>query len=148
MKKILVAIGGFSYAQRVLAEARQLAEALGSEVAIINVVDISREEHYIANKDFLEDIKKGAMAHSEEMLASAKLEFKNFTGEIETISKLGNAADEIINFAEIGGFDATYRAAGDDVDVCWRLQDKGYVIGFSAAMFVWHHRRCTVSVMR
>ncbi len=105
MKKILVAIGGFSYAQRVLAEARQLAEAMGSEVAIINVVDISREEHYIANKDFLEDIKKGAMAHSEEMLASAKLEFKNFTGEIETISKLGNAADEIINFAEIGGFD-------------------------------------------
>ena len=55
--------------------------------------------------NFLEDIKKGAMAHSEEMLASAKLEFKNFTGEIETISKLGNAADEIINFAEIGGFD-------------------------------------------
>ena len=105
MKKILVAIGGFSYAQRVLAEARQLAEAMGSEVAIINVVDISREEHYIANKDFLEDIKKGAMAHSEEMLASAKLEFKNFTGEIETISKMGNAADEIINFAEIGGFD-------------------------------------------
>lgn len=105
MKKILVAIGGFSYAQRVLSEARQLAEAMGSEVAIINVVDISREEHYIANKDFLEDIKKGAMAHSEEMLASAKLEFKNFTGEIETISKLGNAADEIINFAEIGGFD-------------------------------------------
>mgnify|MGYP000896172515 CR=1 FL=1 len=45
---------------------------------------------------------------------------------------------------EIGGFDALYRAAGDDVDVCWRLQDLGYVIGFSAAMFVWHHRRNTV----
>jgi glycosyltransferase involved in cell wall biosynthesis len=47
--------------------------------------------------------------------------------------------------AGIGGFDATYRAAGDDVDVCWRLQDQGHIIGFSAAMFVWHHRRCTVS---
>jgi len=47
--------------------------------------------------------------------------------------------------AGIGGFDATYRAAGDDVDVCWRLQDQGHLIGFSAAMFVWHHRRCTVS---
>ncbi|OLN24698.1 Beta-1,3-glucosyltransferase [Desulfovibrio sp. DV] len=47
--------------------------------------------------------------------------------------------------AGIGGFDATYRAAGDDVDVCWRLQDQGHVIGFSAAMFVWHHRRCTIS---
>lgn len=47
--------------------------------------------------------------------------------------------------AGIGGFDATYRAAGDDVDVCWRLQDQGHVIGFSAAMTVWHHRRNTVS---
>ena len=35
--------------------------------------------------------------------------------------------------AGIGGFDATYRAAGDDVDVCWRLQDDGHLIGFSAA---------------
>jgi glycosyltransferase involved in cell wall biosynthesis len=47
--------------------------------------------------------------------------------------------------AGIGGFDATYRAAGDDVDVCWRLQDQGHIIGFSAAMTVWHHRRNTVS---
>ncbi|MGE4537866.1 MAG: glycosyltransferase [Desulfovibrio sp.] len=47
--------------------------------------------------------------------------------------------------AGIGGFDATYRAAGDDVDVCWRLQDQGHLIGFSAAMTVWHHRRNTVS---
>lgn len=47
--------------------------------------------------------------------------------------------------AGIGGFDATYRAAGDDVDVCWRLQDEGHLIGFSAAMTVWHHRRNTVS---
>jgi len=47
--------------------------------------------------------------------------------------------------AGIGGFDATYRAAGDDVDVCWRLQNEGRTIGFSAAMTVWHHRRNTVS---
>jgi len=49
------------------------------------------------------------------------------------------------HLAAIGGFDATYRAAGDDVDVCWRLQDRGQIIGFSAAMTVWHHRRNTVS---
>ncbi len=46
---------------------------------------------------------------------------------------------------EIDGFDVTYRAAGDDVDVCWRLQNRGYVIGFCAAMMVWHHRRNTIS---
>ncbi len=44
----------------------------------------------------------------------------------------------------IGGFDPIFRAAGDDVDICWRLQDAGYQIGYSAAGFVWHFRRNTV----
>jgi hypothetical protein len=46
--------------------------------------------------------------------------------------------------ADIGGFDTTYTAAGDDVDICWRLQDRGHTIGFSPAATVWHHRRKTV----
>ena len=29
----------------------------------------------------------------------------------------------------IGGFDPIYRAAGDDVDVCWRLQERGWRLG-------------------
>ncbi len=41
----------------------------------------------------------------------------------------------------IGGFDPRYWTAGDDVDVCWRLQEKGWQIGFSPAAMVWHHRR-------
>jgi glycosyltransferase involved in cell wall biosynthesis len=45
---------------------------------------------------------------------------------------------------ELGGFDPVYRAAGDDVDICWRFQDAGYVIGFSPAATVWHFRRNTV----
>ena len=31
---------------------------------------------------------------------------------------------------EIGGFDPIFRKAGDDVDVCWRLQQHGCKIGF------------------
>jgi hypothetical protein len=46
--------------------------------------------------------------------------------------------------AEVGGFDPIFRMAGDDVDLCWRLQQKGLKIGFSPAGFVWHHRRSTV----
>src|SRR5436309_1007742 len=41
----------------------------------------------------------------------------------------------------VGGFDARFRTAGDDVDICWRLRDRGEVIGYSAAAVVWHHRR-------
>jgi cellulose synthase/poly-beta-1,6-N-acetylglucosamine synthase-like glycosyltransferase len=42
---------------------------------------------------------------------------------------------------EVGGFDVTYTAAGDDVDVCWKVLDRGWEIGFHPAALVWHHRR-------
>jgi O-antigen biosynthesis protein len=41
----------------------------------------------------------------------------------------------------IGGWDTQFRTAGDDVDVCWRLQQMGWTLGFSPAAVVWHHRR-------
>lgn len=44
----------------------------------------------------------------------------------------------------IGGFDPQFRVAGDDVDVCWRLQERGWTIGFNPAAVVWHHRRNSV----
>ncbi|HET9004157.1 MAG TPA: glycosyltransferase, partial [Gemmatimonadaceae bacterium] len=44
----------------------------------------------------------------------------------------------------IGGFDPQFRAAGDDVDICWRLRERGWQLGFSPAALVWHHRRNSV----
>jgi GT2 family glycosyltransferase len=44
----------------------------------------------------------------------------------------------------IGGFDPQFRTAGDDVDVCWRLQERGWTLGFHPAALVWHHRRNSV----
>jgi glycosyltransferase involved in cell wall biosynthesis len=41
----------------------------------------------------------------------------------------------------IGGFDPVFRSAGDDVDVCWRIQQSGRTIGFHPSAVVWHHRR-------
>jgi GT2 family glycosyltransferase len=41
----------------------------------------------------------------------------------------------------IGSFDPIFTAAGDDVDVCWKLLDRGHEIGFEAGALVWHHRR-------
>lgn len=45
---------------------------------------------------------------------------------------------------EIGGFDPVFRRAGDDVDLCWRLQAQGARIAFSPGGFVWHYRRSTL----
>jgi glycosyltransferase involved in cell wall biosynthesis len=44
----------------------------------------------------------------------------------------------------IGGFDSQFRVAGDDVDVCWRLQARGWTLGFHSTAVVWHHRRGSV----
>lgn len=44
----------------------------------------------------------------------------------------------------IGGFNPIYLRAGDDVDVCWRLQARGWKIGFAPAAHVWHHHRASV----
>jgi GT2 family glycosyltransferase len=44
----------------------------------------------------------------------------------------------------IGGFDPQFRVAGDDVDICWRLQQMGWKIGFTPAALVWHRRRNSI----
>lgn len=44
----------------------------------------------------------------------------------------------------VGGFDTVYTVAGDDVDVCWRLLDRGEQIAFAPAAQVLHHRRASV----
>jgi hypothetical protein len=43
----------------------------------------------------------------------------------------------------INGFDPRFRRAGDDVDICWRLQHEGYRITFAPGAMVWHYRRGT-----
>lgn len=55
-----------------------------------------------------------------------------------------NMAFRTTHLKAIGGFDPQFRIAGDDVDVCWRLQQRGWTLGFSPAALVWHHRRNSV----
>jgi GT2 family glycosyltransferase len=44
----------------------------------------------------------------------------------------------------VGGFNPIYLRAGDDVDICWRLQARGWKIGFAPAALVWHRHRSTL----
>ena len=55
-----------------------------------------------------------------------------------------NMAFRLDNLKAICGFDVRFRTAGDDVDLCWRIQHAGWKIGFCGAAVVWHHRRNTV----
>jgi GT2 family glycosyltransferase len=44
----------------------------------------------------------------------------------------------------IGGFNPIYLRAGDDVDICWRLQARGWKIGFAPSALVWHRHRSSI----
>src|SRR5437764_500434 len=55
-----------------------------------------------------------------------------------------NSAFRRATLLEIGGWDPRFRTAGDDVDICWRLQQRGWTLGFSPAAVVWHHRRNSI----
>jgi GT2 family glycosyltransferase len=44
----------------------------------------------------------------------------------------------------VGGFDPWFRVAGDDADLCWRMRERGWTLGFAPAAMVWHHRRTSV----
>ena len=44
-----------------------------------------------------------------------------------------------------GGFDPRYTAAGDDVDICWAILERGWKIGYQAGALNWHHSRNSIS---
>jgi GT2 family glycosyltransferase len=45
---------------------------------------------------------------------------------------------------EVGAFDERFEVAGDDVDLCWRLQKANRTLGFSAGAVVMHRRRDSI----
>lgn len=47
-------------------------------------------------------------------------------------------------FDVVGKFDVEHRAAGDDVDVCWRILVANRKIVYHPSAVVWHHRRPTL----
>ena len=55
-----------------------------------------------------------------------------------------NMAFRKSDLEEIGGFDPRFRIAGDDVDMCWRIQASGRKLGFNPAAMVWHYSRGSV----
>jgi GT2 family glycosyltransferase len=55
-----------------------------------------------------------------------------------------NSAFRRASLEAVGGFDPQFRAAGDDVDLCWRMRERGWTLGFSPGAVVWHRRRPSV----
>ena len=44
----------------------------------------------------------------------------------------------------VDGFNPIFVRAGDDVDLCWRLQARGWKLGYAPSALVWHRHRPTI----
>ncbi len=105
MKKILVAVDGSKHSEKALFKARKIAEAIGSEVTILHVINPLRDTVYINNRELANEIKKNASMRGEEVIKKSKEVFQDFNGTLFTETRVGDAVDEIIKFSEEGGFD-------------------------------------------
>ncbi|HZH92950.1 MAG TPA: universal stress protein [Tissierellaceae bacterium] len=101
MKKILVPIDGSDCSKKALMKAKDLGKAFGSHITILTIIDSIR---YL-DMDFKFDAVRDGIDLSKQLLVTALEDFKDYPGEVETLYKTGDVAEEIIDVAEEGGFD-------------------------------------------
>ena len=101
MKKILVPIDGSDCSKKAMLKAKELGEAFDSHITILTIIDSIR---YL-DMDFKFDAVRDGIDLSKQLLVSAKENFKDYPGEVETIYKTGDVAEEIIDTAEEGDYD-------------------------------------------
>lgn len=105
MKNILVATDGSKTSEKALLKAKELGEIRDSKIKIIHVTtkrpsipsDISSEE--VAN--IIDEAKEEWDEESKLVLDEAMKIFEDFTGEVNTVSRHGDPAEEIIKEAEL-----------------------------------------------
>ncbi len=106
MKKILVAVDGSENSKKALEKTKELALLFNSEVMILNVVSDLRTSHpYIIDRVYEADINKALLEHGKKLLDESSKIFEGYNEKVSTSIKCGDAAREIIEVAEKGGFD-------------------------------------------
>lgn len=103
MKNILVATDGSETAMKAIMKARELAEKMDSKVKIIHVrSDLSIPPHINIGENItrVEEAYIKLKEESSSILEEALKIFEGFSGEVSTISRSGDAGDEIIKEAE------------------------------------------------
>jgi len=102
-RQILVAIDGSEASRRALQAALELARALGATLHAIGVEE--RLPYYAATLGEVQEAKAQANAFFQEVMASAQLLAAEYGLALTTEVRAGNAAQQIIEAARLGGFD-------------------------------------------
>lgn len=106
--KILVPVDGSENSDRALIKAKELATSCESSITILHIIEdlVSPGLFRIdgtSGYDVL--LQKELERDSIALLDSCKKNLKDFCGKVETVTKSGNPAQEIMEIAEKGGYD-------------------------------------------
>lgn len=101
MKKILVPVDGSDCSKLALAKAKEIGAPFKSQITVLTVIDSIR---YL-DMDFKFDAVRDGIDLSKQLLVSAREDLTDYPGEVETLYKTGDVAEEIIETAEEGNFD-------------------------------------------
>jgi len=107
MKKILIPIDGSEYSQRAMEKGKELAEAFGSSIVLLNVVYIPMPVYTYEGergKNMIQ-LAQNAQNSSEELLKSAKEFFGGMADKVEIVSTEGDIATSIIEFVKKNDID-------------------------------------------
>lgn len=105
MYKILVAVDGSSFSYKALEETKKIAKDTSGQVTVISIGDPEKLHPKIHSAKTTPIYKQIAENDSREVLNKAKEVFDDFDGFVDFVVKVGNAANEIIEYAEGNDFD-------------------------------------------
>lgn len=105
MKKILVPIDGSEFSTIALIKAREIGEKMNSDITIFNVIRPIQDYKYVHNKDFYKEAEASLLSQSNELLEKERKNFEDYPGEVDSIYKRGDPAEEIVKYAEEGNYD-------------------------------------------
>jgi len=105
MKKILVPIDSSNHSKRVLIKARELGRVFNSEITILNVASFTDEDFYKGYDKSQNEYSTTIVKSREILLKSAKDGFQDYPGIVNTLYKVGNVADVILDTAKEGDYD-------------------------------------------
>lgn len=100
MARILVPIDGSEYAEKAMLKAKELAMATNSDMIILNVIRPVHDRRRIHNKEYYEEGERNLLVNSRELLENSLKHFDDFPGNVETLYKRGDTAEEIVEYAE------------------------------------------------
>ncbi len=101
-KKILVPVDGSKFSDLAIEKAKEIAGAFGSEIMILNVLEVSKIDYpsnpYKFSPELIENYQKESRIISSKILNEAQNMLEDISNKVSIHSVEGNPSEEIVNY--------------------------------------------------